>query len=254
MDKIKIIYKKKKVYKPSKLKPNHKHYFDKVRDEVFTRQVVKVDNHNVIFGVEGPIILSEGKFWSISAEVENGRWGKHWIMVAPDLPTVLKRKSCFLRIDSGCLSGVLGDRTCDCIEQLKVSQIEALKKQGVIIYIPKQDGRGYGSEFKMANQRIMNDCKMDTIIVAEHFYENYDKIDIRTFDEAVIILKAIGFPKGYKFNLGTKNPRKVQALLEGGYIIKAHEISIKNKGPFLENNFKAKYKFFEKEKEKYETY
>jgi len=71
------------------------------------------------------------------------------------------------------------------MEQFKTSQREALKKQGIIIYIPNQDGRGHGSEFKMANQRLMNDCRMDTIAVAERFYRSHDKIDIRTFDEAV---------------------------------------------------------------------
>jgi len=224
----------------------------KVRAESLTRRVVKINNRNIIFGVEGPIILSEGKFWSISAEVENGRWGKHWIMVAPDLPIILRRKSCFLRIDSGCLSGILGDITCDCMEQFKTSQREALKKQGIIIYIPNQDGRGHGSEFKMANQRLMNDCRMDTIAVAERFYRSHDKIDIRTFDEAVIILQALGFPRGYKFYLGTKNPRKVQALLEGGYVVEDHEISTKKEAKFLKINLKAKYKFLRR-KEKYET-
>ena len=240
-------YKERKIFKPSKYKVDHKHYFDRVRGEAQMRQVVTVNGHHVMFGVEGPIILPEGKFWSISAEVEGGHWGKHWILITPDLPTILKKKKCFIRLDSGCISGVLGDITCDCMEQLRVAQLEALKKRGIIIHIPDQDGRGHG-EFKMANQRLMDHCKMDTISVAERFYGSREKIDIRTFDEAAIILKALGFPKGYKFDLGTKNPKKVQALLRAGFVVDAHEIAINGKSRLLNKNLKAKHQFFEKEK------
>ena len=102
------------VSKPTK--EGVENFVAQIKKESLGRQVVEVDGHKVIFGVEGPIILKEGKFWSISAHIENGRWGTHYILVSPNLQTLSTSKECFIRLDSGCISGVLGDITCDCME------------------------------------------------------------------------------------------------------------------------------------------
>lgn len=203
-----------------------------------------------MFGVEGPIVFEVGKFWYVSAEVKGGKWGRHHILISPNLKVLIKRKKSFIRLDSGCLSGVLGDITCDCLGQLRIAQGIALHNGGIIIHIPAHDGRGW-QEYKMAHQRIMNETGLDTITVAKEFCDGEDKIDIRTFDEAATILKALGFPEGYKFNLGTKNPKKVRALLEAGFVVDAHGVSVDHKSRFLRRNLKAKHKFFVKQEQKY---
>ncbi len=223
-------------------------FINKIRQEANMRQIVIVDHKVVIFGIEGLIVLPYGKFWSISAQVQDGMWGKHLVLVSPDLKTIIKKGKSFLRLDSGCISGMLGDITCDCIEQLRIAQKRALKNGGVIIYIPEQDGRGW-KEFKMAHQRIIHETKLDTITVAKEFYGSEGLIDIRTFDESTLILKALGFPKGYKFNLGTKNPQKMNTLLKAGFNIVPYPIKVSGASKYFIKNLKAKEEFFNNQKE-----
>lgn len=239
-----IKYIRQKYYIPSIIKKS-KTFIDDIKREAQKRQMVRMERRDIYFGVEGPIILNKGKFWSVSAHIKNGRWGKHWVLISPNLKGLIKRKSCFLRIDSGCTSGVLGDTTCDCLKQLRAAQEIALKTGGIIIYIPDQDGRGWQQEYKMANQRIMYETDLDTITVATKFYGDENTIDIRTFDEATLILRALGFPKGYKFYLGTKNPQKVDALLKEGFNVSTRPINIKC-GATLIKHLEAKDKFFKK--------
>jgi GTP cyclohydrolase II len=217
-----------------------------IRKEALLRKIVEIDGKIIIFGVEGPILLQSGKFWYISAEIKDGIWGKHHILISPDLKNIIKRGNSFIRLDSGCLSGILGDNTCDCMDQLRIAEDIALQKGGIIIHIPNQDGRGW-QEYKMAHQRIIHETKLDTITVANKFLKDKDPIDIRTFDESAFILKAMGFPTGYKFNLGTKNPKKVTALVNAGFQISTHSITSNIKSKILNKNLKAKDKFFQRQ-------
>lgn len=250
---LRVKHCKQKKYKISNLKPSKgaDFFIDSVRKEARLRQVVKVKGKEVVFGVEGPIVLKNGKFWYTSAEVKNGKWGRHHILISPNLKNIIKRGKSFIRLDSGCLSGMLGDNMCDCVEQLRIAKDIALKKGGIIIHIPDQDGRGW-KEYKMAHQRIVHETNMDTITVAAKFWKNKDIIDIRTFDESAAILKALGFPMSYHFDLGTKNPRKTDALLKAGFNISTTPIEVNKKSRFLSKNLKAKDMFFQnhtKEKE-----
>ena len=152
----------------------------------------------------------------------------------------------FIRLDSGCLSSLLGDNTCDCLAQLRTAEEILIERGGIIIHIPEQDGRGW-KEYKMANQRIMHETNLDTITVAREFYGGEDKIDIRTFDESALILKSLGFTMGYNFNIGTKNPKKVNALLEAGFNVSTQPIETNIPSKNLLKNLKAKDKFFHKQ-------
>jgi len=146
-------------------------FIERVRKESLIQQTVKIGSCNVIFGIEGPIVFSgKEKFQLVSATVENGKWGKYHILYYPNLKDLISRDKTFLRLDSGCFSGmILGDQTCDCLYQLRRAQKIILKKGGIIIHIPGHDGRGWG-EFKMANQRIMDECRLDTISAASSFF------------------------------------------------------------------------------------
>lgn len=241
MNEVRFIVKEK--YSPSNIKKSDS-FANDVKREADERQMVDVDSHTIMFGAEGPVIFKTGKFWTISAEVEYGKWGRHYVMVSPNLKTLIEKGECFIRLDSGCMSGVLGDITCDCLEQLRVAQEEALKRGGIIIHIPDQDGRGWGNDYKMANQRIMHETKMDTISVAKEFYGGESKIDVRTFEESALILKALGFPQGYKFDLGTKNPKKMNALTRAGFDVVSHAVKVNGMSKHLIKNLKAKDEFF----------
>jgi len=236
-------------YQPSKYSidkyKDSSRFISLIKKEALSRQVVQVDNNKVIFGVEGPVILPSGKFWSVSAYVENGIWGKHYILVSPNLDKLIKNKKTFLRLDSGCVSGmILGDKTCDCLQQLRKAQEIALDKGGIIIHIPKHDGRGW-QEYKMANQRIMDECQLDTISAALNFYGNENIIDRRSFTEAAIILRAMGFEVGYKFNLGTKNSKKSEDLEKYGFVVYSKPVEIECTNEEIIKNLKAKYKYWD---------
>ncbi len=254
MDKLKYIIANK--YQSSgyslKASKNVDSFVNSILKESLLRKLVEVDGKIVIFGVEGVIVLNSGKFWYISAEVKDGLWGKHHILISPNLENIIERGKSFIRLDSGCLSGTLGDITYDCMDQLRLAEDIALENGGIIIHIPSQDGRGW-QEYKMAHQRIMHECNLDTISVASKFHGNKNEIDIRTFDESVLILKAMGFPKKYKFNLGTKNPKKVNALLKAGFNVSVRAIKVSERSEFLIKNLRAKDKYFKKHtKEKYD--
>lgn len=242
-----IVYSRKNQYEPSRLKIScHKDFslfVERIREESKLRQYVEVDGKIVIFGIEGPIVFPAGKFWSVSAEVKDSKWGKHYVLVSPSLQVLINRRESFLRLDSGCFSGmVLGDISCDCLDQLRKAQQLILKEGGIIIHSPGHDGRGWREEYKMANQRIIDECKVDTIKAGVAFYGNEKNVDCRTYDDCVLILKALGFPRGYKFILGTKNPNKIEALIQAGFKVNVRPIEV-NKRSF-EKNLKAKYAFW----------
>lgn len=247
-------YIEEKKYKPSKINLESVKDIDSfvrdIKEESLSRKFAVVDGNLVMFGVEGPILYREKKFWLLSAEVHDGVWGKHYIMLFPQLEELILRGHSFLRLDSGCLSGmVLGDTTCDCLEQLRKAQNIAAENGGVIVHIPDHDGRGW-QDYKMANQRIMHETGLDTITTAKKFYGDESKIDRRTFNEASIILKALGFPIGYKFDLGTQNPQKVKALLDAGFDLSSiKELNVNGKSKLLKMNLEAKHQFFNKAKE-----
>ncbi len=220
-------------------------FIKKVRKESLVRQQVEVDNFQVTFGVEGPIIFGMNKIRMVSAEVKNGRWGKHYILFSPDLKTLITSRQTFLRLDSGCLSGVVfGDKTCDCLQQLRKAQEIISKNGGIIIHIPEHDGRGWG-EFKMSNQRIMDECCLDTISSALAFYKDESIIDQRDFREAALVLKALGFPGGYKFNLGTKNSKKERALIEADFMVSSGPVEPRGLNGKQRMNLKAKYDYWQ---------
>ena len=147
-------------------------------------------------------------------------------------------------MDSGCLSGqIFGDITCDCREQFNIAlRLCAEEKFGIVAHIPGHDGRGW-TEFKMANQQLMDECGVDTVEAARLFYGNEDNVDQRTYTETVIILRAFGFNQKHIFNLVTNNPRKIVGL-EGYGLSVVERVPIKI--PHTPNN--EKYLKTKKEK------
>lgn len=168
---------------------------------------------NVAFGVPGPIITKYGKFLIVPAQVVNGRWGVHHILVYPNLDELLIKKEILLRIESGCMSGTaFGDTTCDCRQQHELALKKIVREgAGLIVNIPEQDGRGW-PQFKMANQQLIDELNVDTMSAAKYFYKDINLCDIRTYDEVALILKALGFNRNHYFDLLSKNKNKINGL------------------------------------------
>lgn len=210
--------------RPQLRNESNEEYIKRLAKESSTYQFVSIKTKNGIkyisFGVPGPIITAYGEFFVIPAEVVGGSWGIHYFMLYPGLASVLKNNYTTMRMDSGCFSGmVLGDMLCDCLQQLRTAQKLCVEKgTGIVVEIPGHDGRGWG-EYKMANQKIIRGLGYDTIKAAENFYGDKKWIDIRTYDEATLILKALGFEKGQKFNLETNNPFKIKAFRDAGFTV-----------------------------------
>ncbi len=173
----------------------------------------KIKNQIVAFGTPGPIITKFGKFQMVPAKVIDGKWGLQYILIYPNLTHLLRKRKILLRISSGCYSGmVLGDTTCDCRRQYELSLKKIIQmKGGVLILIPNHDGRGW-PKFKMAIQQLMNELKIDTISAAKLFFRDTKNIDIRTFDESAIILKALGFNSKNHFRLLSESKNKISSL------------------------------------------
>ncbi len=129
-----------------------------------------------------------------------------------------------LRLDSGCVSGqIYGDEACDCLDQLH----EALRllvmeenSSGVIIHIPGQDGRGFGTAPKAETEiykrggrgRIHSTVALDTVAAAKALY-GVEKYDLRSFDGAAFILNFLGINEVVLF---TDNIEKVGTLEKYG--------------------------------------
>lgn len=227
---------------------SHEAYARRLREAYEDYQFVAVTVHGkvsyVAFGVPGPIVTEFGKFQVVPAEVVGGVWGVHHFMFYPDLEQVRAQAEVCIRIDSGCLSGmVLGDTTCDCKEQLDIAKRRCAENgSGLVVEIPGHDGRGWG-DLKMANQRLMDELGVTTVEAARMFYGHDSIIDQRSYDECVTILLALGFSTQHAFELSTNNPTKVQAFVENGMRV-SHTKSIVPEKPngIVQKNLDAKSK------------
>lgn len=237
-----------KTYISSKIynqKESKDEFIERMKKEAKERQIIPIvfngEKKMVMFGTEGQIITSFGKFQMIPAKVLFGKWGWHYVLLYPNLETLLKKKEIILRLDSGCFSGMIfGDTTCDCHEQLKLAQKYCVKnKGGIVIHIPEQDGRG-NKYSKMAEKRLFDELNMSYAKAAKAFYEKDELIDIRTYDESAIILKALGF-KNHTFRMATNNPKKVRAFKDAGMKLSGvKSVCAKNPNKFVKKRLKSK--------------
>lgn len=124
-----------------------------------------------------------------------------------------KSKTVLVRIHSECLTGdVFGSFLCDCGNQLK----EAIRKidhrgSGVIVYL-RQEGRGIGLYSKIDAYALQSQG-VDTF-TANQLLGYAD--DLRTYDDAVAILKALGIES---IDIITNNPDKISCMRDGGIVV-----------------------------------
>lgn len=150
-------------------------------------------------------------------------WRKYSVLVRSDLgenfrPSIFPLGPVLMRVDSGCETGQLfGDRTCECKNQL----VEALVRihehgSGMVINIPRQDGRGMGLPFKLATLRLQRDLGVDTVESGALLDPNKSR-DIRTYAGVVAILKFFGATEDTPLRILTNNPKKLAIFQENGF-------------------------------------
>jgi orotidine-5'-phosphate decarboxylase len=175
----------------------------------------------------GFIRTDYGDFHQFDFSIDDS-WEKYSVIINAeingDLMPVFKKPDLLLiRVDSGCETGqVFGDRTCECREQLALA-LETISDagEGMVINIPRQDGRGLGLPFKLATLRLQTLLKMNTVEAAEAITPD-GVIDARTYGGVIGILKFFGIPTTMKINLATNNVHKARVFDENGYSVEGY--------------------------------
>ncbi len=116
-----------------------------------------------------------------------------------------------VRVHSGCVTGdIFHSLRCDCYQQLQAALERVVENvNGVLIYLPYQEGRGIGLLNKI-RAYALQDQGFDTV---DANVELGAPIDARDYDLAAQILFDLGFPE---IRLLTNNPAKVEALRNEG--------------------------------------
>lgn len=181
----------------------------------------------------GILTTKYGKFWQYNFQIDDC-WGNYSVITKSEIdtetldPVFKDKKQLTLRVDSGCeTSHVFGDLSCECHDQLNLALKTIAKNEGMVINIPKQDGRGLGLSFKLATMWLQDTLKVNTVESASMLSPD-GSIDIRTYAGAVGILKFFGIKKDCKINLASNNPKKLEVFVANDYKIgKAVPIVIK---------------------------
>jgi GTP cyclohydrolase II len=118
-----------------------------------------------------------------------------------------------VRVHSECLTGdALFSLRCDCGFQLEHAlQRIASEKRGALVYL-RQEGRGIGLANKIRAYELQ-DRGADTVEANAHLGFGPD---LRDYGIAIEILKDLGI---HELRLLTNNPRKLNALTEGGLTV-----------------------------------
>lgn len=175
----------------------------------------------------GVILTTDGYFHQFDFGIDD-QWEKYSVIFRGTLddelmPIFTKPEMLLIRVDSGCETGQLFcDITCECREQLGLAmKTIAEAGEGMIVNIPRQDGRGFGLPFKLATLRLQTLLKMDTVEAAHTVAPN-GVIDVRTYSGVIGILKYFGVPTSMKINLATNNPHKARVFDENGYSVEGY--------------------------------
>jgi len=166
-----------------------------------------------------------GKFWEYSFAIDD-QWQTYSVIVKAGLdessltPAFADKTQLILRTDSGCETGQLfGDLTCECGEQLHLA-LKTIEEagEGMVISIPRQDGRGLGLTFKLATLWIQDVLGLHTVETAALLAPG-GVIDVRTYSGVICILKFFEISESCMINLATNNPKKAEVFSENGYTV-----------------------------------
>lgn len=194
----------------------------------------------------GPLNTKYGKFWEFEFAVDDN-WETYSVIVKADIdrdsltPQFKDKNNLTLRIDSGCKTGqMFGDLTCECGDQLDLAmKTIAEKGEGLIVNIPKQDGRGMGISFKLATLWLQDELGVNTVESASILAPG-GVIDVRTYSGVIGILKFFEIPESAVINLASNNPKKASIFEENGYKLGDFVPIVIEPTEFTEKHLRAK--------------
>lgn len=192
----------------------------------------------------GTITTPFGDFWFVTFSIDDN-WVQYNAIIKcdmdEDLNPIFQQKEILVRTDSGCETGqVFHDRTCDCREQLHQAMKDISNKgEGLIVNIPKQDGRGMGLAFKLSTLLLQDKLGMDTVESAS-FLAKGNQIDTRTYSGVIAVLKFFGIPDNSEFSLVTNNPKKASIFAENNFLLSGLKPVVIKPNVYTEKHLKAK--------------
>lgn len=141
---------------------------------------------------------------------------EHYVLQSNDVGDVTP----MVRIHSECATGdIFGSLRCDCQDQLHESlSLIANNKNGAVVYLKNQEGRGIGISNKIKAYHLQEQ--------GLNTYEANEALglplDARNYDDAISILKILGYTS---ITLITNNPAKEEAVKAAGIAFTTHHIS-----------------------------
>ena len=199
-----------------------------------TKKVVVIEEEaNIEMSVTrngfGPINTPYGKFYLYNFIVDD-EWVNYYCIIncqKTDINgnPIFTNDELLIRIDSGCETGQrFHDKSCDCKGQLEKTIEELGNSEGIIISIPKQDGRGKGLAWKLTTLEIQDSLELDTVRAAEitsMLSSNgiEQEIDTRTYEGVIAILKYFDISIDTTIYLATNNPEKIKVFKNNQYQI-----------------------------------
>ena len=141
---------------------------------------------------------------------------EHYVLEAKEEEGIIP----MVRIHSECATGdIFGSLRCDCQDQLHAAlALIAENKNGAVVYLKNQEGRGIGISNKIKAYHLQEQ--------GLNTYEANEKLglplDARNYDDAISILKILGYTS---ITLITNNPAKEEAVKAAGIAFTTHHIS-----------------------------
>lgn len=171
----------------------------------------------------GPLLTDHGPLYEFAFRISD-LWADYTVIAKCaaldlDLQPVFDSSEVLLRVDSGCGTGqVFHERTCDCAEQLDLAvSLIAANGGGLIVHIPRQDGRGLGLGFKLATLALQAELGVDTVEASSLLDPEGITRDARTYGGVVGILRFFGMSSDAPIRLLSNNPRKLSVFGENGF-------------------------------------
>jgi GTP cyclohydrolase II len=141
---------------------------------------------------------------------------EHFVLQNSENETVIP----MVRIHSECATGdIFGSLRCDCQDQLhQALELIADNKNGAVIYLKNQEGRGIGISNKIKAYHLQEQ--------GLNTYEANEAlglpVDARNYDDATAILKILGYTS---ITLITNNPLKEAAVKASGITFTTHHVN-----------------------------
>lgn len=170
----------------------------------------------------GPLLTKHGSFYEFAFTVTD-EWSEYIAIVKAeldeDLYPVFGSPELLMRIDSGCGTGqVFGDLTCDCAEQLDRALAAISERgEGMVVHVPRQDGRGLGLGFKLATLHLQTELSVDTVEASALLDPEGETRDQRRYAGVIAILRFLGLGPDAPIRLLSNNPAKLAIFHENGF-------------------------------------